>query len=429
MRVRYLILLVAGTLSLAALTMPAAASDWTYTGIYSFNGNGDGSGPNGLISDAKGVLYGATPYGGSFGYGMVFELTPPGNQGGAWTETVLYNFTGGSDGAEPTGRLLLKSGSLYGTNVGGVFKLTPPGQQGGFWTDETLYNFSGGSDGGYAITGVIEVLGELYGTTSFGGNNGCNGNIPGCGVVFQLTPPAQQGAPWTETVLHAFDAHDGFRPSALIADKLGNLYGTASQGGFTGSYLCGALSGCGTVFMLAPPSMKGGAWTTTVLYSFMGGNDGASPQSGLFHKAGALYGAAAIGGGQDGDGGGTIFRLKPPPQGHNAWREATLYVFNGDYGSNPNGALISDSIGALYGTTVSGGLLSQDCNSGCGTVFVLNPPAGKGTVWTETTPYLFSSNGYDNTPNAGLLEHDNAFYGTVPGGAGGQFGAVFQLVP
>jgi uncharacterized repeat protein (TIGR03803 family) len=188
------------------------------------------------------------------GCGTVFSLTPSATPGGAWTETVLHSFTddGGSDGAYPDAGVVIDgSGVLYGTTQGGgttgygtVFSLTPPSSPGGAWTETILYNFSGGSDGAHPVASVaVGRGGVLYGTTPGGGT--------GYGVVFSLSPPVSRGSPWTETVLHAFSGADGSGPMAPVAiGSDGALYGTTKYGG---TYPCGALSnGCGTVFSLAP---------------------------------------------------------------------------------------------------------------------------------------------------------------------------------
>src|SRR5205823_5301731 len=108
--------------------------DWTQTVLYRFTG-GDGANPYaGLISDASGALYGAASDGGAYNAGTVFKLTPPATPDGTWTESVLYSFTGGSDGGFPVAGLMSDaSGTLYNTANGGgadndgtVFKLTVP---------------------------------------------------------------------------------------------------------------------------------------------------------------------------------------------------------------------------------------------------------------------------------------------------------------
>ena len=151
------------------------------------HGGKDGAVPEaGLVMDGQGNLYGTTSQGGgsgcqSEGCGTVFELTAAG------TEMVLYRFAGGSDGLGPTANLIFDGqGNLYGTTVRGgdfdwgtVFELTPGG------TETVLYSFSGGTDGGYPATGlIIDSQGKLYGTTEFGGSAAAPG---GFGIVFQIS--------------------------------------------------------------------------------------------------------------------------------------------------------------------------------------------------------------------------------------------------
>lgn len=123
--------------------------------LYSFKGGTDGGQPTGgIIFDTQGTLYSTTTAGSSASAGTVFKLTPPANAAGTWTETVLYNFLGGTDGAGPQASLILDTnGALYGTtthggsaNAGTVFRLTPPAS-GSSWTESLLYSFKGGSDG------------------------------------------------------------------------------------------------------------------------------------------------------------------------------------------------------------------------------------------------------------------------------------------
>ena len=203
---------------------PPTGGPWTKSVLHSFTGNPDGQAPfSALIADASGTLYGTTPgggttpagtvykgqppaaltadpsgalygpapYGGASGNGVVFKLTPPTATGGAWTETVLYSFSG-SDGANPRGSLIADAeGALYGTTFlggagssGTVFKLTPPATTGGAWTETVLYSFTGGSDGANPPAALIaDTSGALYGTTNSGGG--------GYGTVFKLTLPAR----------------------------------------------------------------------------------------------------------------------------------------------------------------------------------------------------------------------------------------------
>jgi uncharacterized repeat protein (TIGR03803 family) len=217
------------------------------------DGGGDGASPSaGLIRDASGNLYGVTAAGGDYGAGTVFELNPNGK------ETLLYSFTGGSDGDGPDSVLLADSdGNFYGTTKGGgssqvcddgcgtVFELSP---QNGSWTETVLYSFcslSACADGEEPLVGplVRDSEGNLYGTTIFGGAyRNCNGDA--CGVVFKLDPSGK------ETVLHSFTggADGAFPYAGLTRDSSGNLYGTAWQGGAK----CFTSYTCGVVFKVTP---------------------------------------------------------------------------------------------------------------------------------------------------------------------------------
>jgi len=330
---------------------PNSGGYWTESVLYNFTGSADGGQPYASLAlDAAGNLYGTTNFGGSancnLGCGTVFKLTP-GSSG--WTETVLYTFTGGSDGREPYARLLFDAaGNLYGStllggNVGSVcstgcgtaFKLTP-GSSG--WTESVLYAFEGGADGASPYDGLaFDATGNLYGTAYAGGTSGN-------GAIFKLTPGSSG---WTQSVLHAFTGgYDGqYSYGDLILDAAGNLYGTAFQGGG---------KGYGVVFELLPNS-KGG-WKQRVLHSFLNTPAG-NPVAGLvMDTAGNLYGTTMLGATQSSCGGGcgTLFKLAPASSG--GWTYKVVHVFGqGTDGYHPTGDLILDSGGNLYGTTQAGG--------------------------------------------------------------------------
>ncbi len=303
--------------------------------LYSFQGGSDGSTPlAGLISDAAGNFYGTTITGGSRGQGTVFKLNTS-NQ-----ETVLYTFTGASDGGLPQASLIIDSaGNLYGTTTAGgsgasgtVFKIDTSNHY------SVLYSFTGASDGQSPEAPLImDAAGNLYGTT-FGGGSG------GQGVVFKLDTSNH------ETVLHSFTGgSDGASPQAgLLMDAAGNLYGTTGAGGPAGQ---------GTVFKIDASHHE------TVLYSFTGGSDGAGPQAGLvMDAAGNLYGTTFSGGsGCAAPGCGVLFKLDTSNH------EMVLYSFTGGSdGSLPSAGLTMDATGNLYGTAFQGGV---GClGSGCGTV-------------------------------------------------------------
>jgi uncharacterized repeat protein (TIGR03803 family) len=232
---------------------PKAGGGWKETVLYNFSHYGkDGSYPwAGLVRDAAGNLYGTTSYGGTFDWGTVFELSP--KAGGGWKETVLHNFNGNvrTDGYTPMAGLVLDAaGNLYGTTyfggtfgVGTVFELSPKARGG--WKETVLHSFNdNGSDGYGPQAGLIlDAAGNLYGTTLIGGSAVCT-YYGSCGTVFELMPQADGS--WTEKVLHSFsdDGTDGYWPYAsLTLDAAGNLYGTTWAGGAQGN---------GTVFEITP---------------------------------------------------------------------------------------------------------------------------------------------------------------------------------
>ncbi len=341
---------------------PNGSGGWTETKLHNFGSyESDGSYPYGsLISDSAGNLYGVTLYGGDFGGGTAFELSPNGS--GGWTEKKLHNFGNGSDGANPAASLIFDAtGNLYGTTSGGgaygvgtVFELSPT--QGGGWTERKLHNFKNdGVDGAYPESSLIfDAPGNLYGTTEEGGNFNA-------GTVFELLP--SQGGNWTEKKLHSFrnDGSDGIRPYAgLIFDPAGNLYGTTVYGG---SYAGG------TAFVLTPAG--NGSWTERKLHNFgSSDSDGVNPYAGLILDGeGNLYGTTFAGGNYPcGDSAcGTVFELSPA--GGGGWTERKLHNFgsNGSDGANPYAGLVMDGDGNMYGVTGYGG------SYGGGSAFRITP--------------------------------------------------------
>ena len=336
-----------------ALTPPVSGSAWTETVLHSFGGGADGSYPfGGLVAGPDGILYGATNYGGASGMGIVYELAPPVTPGGAWTETILHNF-GGIDGAYPYASLALAaSGTLYGTTeLGGasgngtVFELVPPSGSGEPWTETVLYNFSGGSDGysPYAVP-TIGATGALYGTTVAGGSSDK-------GTVFKLTPPGTGGGAWKETVLHNFNGSDGGFPYAgVVFGANGAIYGTTA-----GS----VNAGNGSAFELSPPSGNGWTETVLHKFSG-NADGGAPHGVQSLGPGGTLYGTTFGGGtGKRFNGSGLIYQLTPP-SGSGSWIESVLYVFQGgNDGASPNAALVPGATGVFYGTTLGGGAFGQ----------------------------------------------------------------------
>lgn len=224
-------------------------------------------------------------------------------------------------------------------------------------------------------------------------------------VVFASLLPSPLLAADVEKVLYSFTSSDGSVPyPALIFDAKGNLYGTT---------LVGGASGAGTVFELTPSN---GKWTEKVLYSF-NGQDGAEPVASLiFDAKGNLYGTTSGGGA---NGAGTVFELT---SSKGTWTEKMLYSFNGQDGAEPEGGVIFDAKGNLYGTTTQGGTYDD------GTVFELTPSNGK---WTEKVLHSFNPNGRDALfPEAAVISDSKGnLYGTTYGGGTYGAGAVFELTP
>jgi hypothetical protein len=340
---------------------PTAAGKWKETLLYAFKGDRDGSGPNSIIRDAEGNLYGTALIGGKGpciggfgGCGLVFELMP--TQKGLWSKSVLHDFRS-PDGSNPAGELLFdSSGKLYGTassgglgDAGVIFELIPTRH--GKWNEKVLHTFSG-RDGAYPSGKLIlDKAGNIYGITPFGGDLGCNAPN-GCGVIYELI--RFDRGKWKEKVLHVFTGHDGSEPDGgLVFDVDGNLYSSASGGGDSNS---------GVVFKLTLQS--DGKWKENVLYTFSDGRDGASPNGDLvFDLAGNLYGTAHGGGFSNG---GSAFELTPTSDGK--WKEIVLHDFlGGRDGTGPEFGLTVDGAGNIFGTTLYGGV------NGAGIGFELTP--------------------------------------------------------
>ncbi|HLY05862.1 MAG TPA: choice-of-anchor tandem repeat GloVer-containing protein [Rhizomicrobium sp.] len=374
-----------------ALSVPATAHDRFHI-LHTFLDEGDGGTSNApVIMDRKGNVYGTALQGGANNDGVIFKITPKGEL------STLYSFAGGNDGDKPEAGLVMDaSGNFYGTtNLGGpsdqgtAFKLAPDG------TETVLHAFTGGSDGGYPQASLIlDKAGNLYGTTVSGGR-GCS---DGCGTIFRIAPDG------SFTTLYAFTGgNDGwFIMSGLLADEKGNLYGTAQVGG---------AHGFGAVFRLS----RTGA--LKVLYAFQGGYDGAYSQAGLIRDAsGNLYGTTRGGGGGSacGDEGcGTIFKLAPDGT------ETVLYAFKGGSdGGEPYGGVTADSVGNLYGTTITGG------DVGFGVVFELRSGG------TLKSLHIFQGASDGAWPEAGVaLDGSGNVYGTAYAEGPDGWGTVFKIRP
>src|SRR5215472_8006259 len=269
---------------------------WVRTTLYSFTGGADGEQPKGnLILDQAGNLYGTTAWGGATGNGVVFELTPTVKV--PWIEKVIYAFTSFPDGSGVSSGLIADAaGNFYGTTAfgglghGTVFRLKHNGD--GTWTESVLYRFTGTTDGIGPSDGLaMDHAGKLLGTTRVGGAH--NG-----GTLFELSPGSNDT--WTFRLLHAFCARancsDGQTPMGVALDSHGDIYGTTNAGGVV---FCWAWDmGCGVVYKLTRSQI--GSLTFTVLHSFCLAAsclDGARPASSMtLDSAGNLYGTTIVGG-------------------------------------------------------------------------------------------------------------------------------------
>ncbi|MFY9646852.1 MAG: choice-of-anchor tandem repeat GloVer-containing protein [Terriglobales bacterium] len=378
--------------------------------------------PGGMLTaDAAGNFYGVESY-----QGTVFELLKGAN--GTWSDKVLYNFTGGSDGRYPNpGFIFDAAGNMYGVanqggdyNVGTVWELSP--QPDGTWTETTLYSFNNnnGTDGIYPGSGLIaDAAGNLYGGTMFGGNYQDPYCAAGCGAIFKMTH--NPDGTWTESTLYGLLYIDGYEIfSNLNFDAAGNLYGMATWGGTGFCLQDGDNDGCGTIFQLA--AQPDGSWMFHRLYSFQGGTDGSDPirtGSMVFDSKGNLYGTTATGGNTGCSnrywtGCGTVFEFSP--QGNGQWAEQVLYVFpTGGPGVGGASVLNIDAKGNLFSITAGG-------TYGYGVFYKLSDHKG---VWTYDVLYNFDSYNGDILGMGPLTPFDGYLYGL--GRLGGAYGGFGQI--
>jgi uncharacterized repeat protein (TIGR03803 family) len=283
-------------------TIPRTPTEpWLEKVLYRFTGEGDGGSPlSNVVFDSAGNIYGSTQIGGASNLGAVYKLTPSG--GGNYTESVIYNFAGGSDGAGPLDGLIFDTaGNLYSTTgfgggasacqggCGTVFELSPNGSG---WTEKILYSFQGGNDGETPNAGVVlDAAGNLYGNTWQGGAGGG-------GTVYELSP---SGSNWNFNLIWGFPGN-GYSVARLLRDSSGNLYGTLQSGG---------ANGAGQAYEL---SFSNNAWGLIDLHDFTGTADGGTVLSSVaIDASGNLYGTAWGGGANTcgGSGCGVVWEITP----------------------------------------------------------------------------------------------------------------------
>lgn len=390
----------------------AQSPNYSEAVLYSFTGAPDGAAPEAaLVRDAHGNLYGTTVYGGNpsciVGAGGCGTVFQVDRTG---KETVLHTFGGTGDGGLPYAGLLRdpSQGDLYGA----TFSLGTSGKGIVFKLDasgnETVYhNFTGsGGDGAGPIGGVVgDTQGNHYGTTVNGGNLACYDSQDGDYGCGTVFKVDTTGK---LTPLYTFmgAGGDGANPQATLAiDNQGNLYGTTTYGGNNSACSIGGTLGCGTIFKVDSSGNE------TVLYRFNGAPDGAYPEGGLLRDVqGNLYGTTAGGGASYR---GTVFKLDT--SGH----ETILYSFTGAGGDGAYPyyvVLVSDGQGNLYGTTSSGG------SANYGTVFELD------TNGKETVLHSFTGGNDGQYPYAGVVRDVlGNLYGTTTSGGASNLGTVFKL--
>jgi hypothetical protein len=405
-----------------------AANSWanaTEQVLYGFKGGADGAFPSSsLVMDSAGNLYGTASEGGNPsgcvsnyapGCGVVFELA---SVNGAWQESVLYAFLGGSDGESPSGNLVFDaSGNLYGTTsrggtgtacgtvgCGTVFELSP--NPNGGWTKTSLYNFRSEPDGAFPVGLTFDGSRKLYGITTAGGSGGR-------GVVYELSRSGQDG-PGIEKVIYSFSTFETQPNPVLVFDSEGNLYGTYYQ-----LYSC--YPGCGAVFQL---KQSGGIWTESRMVDFSGGGNGGEPMAGvILDNEGNLYGTGAEGG----NNWGMAFEIK---RSGSKLKGIMLHNFcslnSCADGAVPQAGLVMDTSGVLYGTTSAGGRCPLYCGSGV--VFKLTHTK---YGWEETVLHAFQGGSDGTTPNQSLiLDGRGNLYGTTspdPYISAG-YGTVFEVM-
>jgi uncharacterized repeat protein (TIGR03803 family) len=386
--------------AMAASVFAGSAGAATETTILVFAGGTMGAPPYfGVIRDRAGNFYGTAQSGGAFfagvqhNYGVVFKVSAAGK------EAVLHSFSGfPNDGAQPSGGLTADAkGNLYGTTETGgsslawgtVFKISAAGHE------SVLHSFNINSDGAHPETTLVaDHKGNFYGTTTEGGPNGS-------GSVFERSPSGGQRNLCSFALLTT-----GGNPLGRVAiDASDNVYGIDSQ---------------------APAGIEGGVFKVTPagvvkpLYTFTGGADGGTPVGGLIINNGNLYGVTTYGGKKAVSflGSGVVFRVTK------AGKEQVLYRFNGRLdGANPQGALLADTKGNLYGSTTNGGA------GGLGVIFKLTPTTSPTAPYKYAVLYAFKGARDGGNPS-GDLTRDAAgnLYGTTSTGGRG-YGALFKIIP
>ena len=420
MRIHYSRIFV--TLALALLVAIAPAASASEKILHTFVDGKDGAIPEtGVISDGAGNLYAPVFLGGVNNKGVIVKLAP--NTTGSWKESIIYHFTGVTDGSGPVSLALDSAGNLYGVTQNGgrptrglpgcksvgcgtLFRLSPGGPSG--WTFNLLHAFTGLNDGALPIGVTVDAKGNIFATTR---------QSPLVdGTVFEMSPSAT-GLKGSVVHVFQYNTTDGQVPSGpVVVDSAGNLYGATEFGGAFGP---------GAIYKLTPGSS---GWTESIIYSFTGKADGSEPNGPLtFDASGNLLGVAFTGG----TNGGVVFSLTPGSGG--SWTESVLYAFtDGTDGRQPVGGVISDAAGNLYGVVEHGINVNSACPNGCGGVYKLTPSSG---AFTQSTLHSFTGGSDGGDPFSTTLTIDasgnlfgtTAFGGKVESSCPSGCGIVFEV--
>jgi uncharacterized repeat protein (TIGR03803 family) len=415
---------VAAITALISIGVASASAAVTQKLLHPFMGT-DGALPQALVSDSQGNLYGVANIAGDAsdsnctysvgtGCGTVFELSP--TSSGTWKTTVLYRFSGETDGSAPTDLAIDAAGTLYGVaqqggdgrgctlphGCGTVFKLTRSSTS---WKFDVLHIFTGATDGSLPGALTLDPAGNVYITAQSGGRTStfCG---TGCGTIFELSPT---GTGWSSRTLRIFDwsftYYGAENPVGRVAmDSTGNLYGAAGGGVYNDVWS----TTFGVIYELTPTAT--GQWNEIVLHDFCPGSavctDGANPEGGLiFDSKGNLFGTTAAGGSNNS---GTVFELTPSSDF--SWTENVIYTFSGgSTGGVPVSPLIFDNSGNIFGTTAAG----RNENCSCGVVFELSAVSGG---WSPSVLHSFSGaidGANPSTATGLLLDSLGNLYGTT----------------
>jgi hypothetical protein len=389
----------------------AAASGQTLATLHQFNGADGAATASRLIAGPGGVLYGATPKGGAIDCGTIFSLTPPATAGGTWAFKLLYDFPEGQAACTPIGALQLGAGGqLYGaaaggaSNSGAVFELDPPATEGAPWQFQTLHAFTYQGIGTTPPDGGPVIDANGVLYGTLGTSNG--------GAVYALTPPATKGGAWTETLIFTGSGTNNSNPAPF-----GSLL--AHAGGLTGIACPGTGQTCNLI-SLSPPTGNTGAWTSSVLlglpYNATVNTDLVADSNGNLFGTSPFFGA-----GNTGD----VFELSPPATAGQAWTYKEIFAFAGGFanGGEPTAGVTFDANGALWGVAATAGT-----DTSIGLLYSLTPPTSSQGTWTYQPAYSFTG-GKDGGVLAGglVLGADGGLYGATNSGgvAGGQLFPTF----